>query len=477
MNIASPHSRRKFLGQLSTGLGSISVMDLNSKIEGAQSVRNGQRGLLETTHIPARAKRVIYLFQSGGPSQLDLYDHKPDLKKRQGKDLPDSVRKGQRLTGMTAGQSQFPIAASGFDFKQHGQSGHWMSSALPHLSGLADDMCMIKTMHTEAINHDPAITYFQTGFQLSGRPSMGSWLSYGLGSANENLPNFVVMVSHRGGQPLYDRLWGSGFLPSVHQGVKFRSKGDPVLYLSDPKGFPKEARRRVLDDIAALNLESFDKTRQPEILTRISQYEMAFRMQSSIPELTDLSGESDTTFNLYGEEARQPGTFAHNCLMARRLTERGVRFVQLFHRGWDHHSSLPNNLEARCKQTDQASAALLTDLKQRGLLDDTLVVWGGEFGRTVYCQGNLTATNYGRDHHPRCFSMWMAGGGVNPGTVYGSTDDFSYNIAENPVGVNDLHATMLHLLGVDHLRLTFKFQGRHYRLTDIAGNVIPELIA
>ncbi len=455
----------------------MAMMDLNRKTEAAPVDQNGNHGILETTHHPAKAKRVIYLFQSGGPSQLDLFDYKPDLSKRAGTDLPPSVRMGQRLTGMTAGQSEFPVTPSGFEFKQKGQSGHWMSDVLPNLSKVADDICIIKTMHTEAINHDPAITFLQTGFQLSGRPSMGSWLSYGLGTTNENLPNFVVMVSHRGGQPLYDRLWGSGFLPSVHQGVKFRSKGDPVLYLSDPKGFPREARKQVLDDIAAFNLESFKQTQQPEILTRIAQYEMAFRMQSSIPELTDLSDEKDSTFELYGKDARQPGTFAHNCLMARRLTERGVRFVQLFHRGWDHHSSLPNNLKARCKQTDQASAALLTDLKQRGLLDDTLVVWGGEFGRTVYCQGNLTNSNYGRDHHPRCFSIWMAGGGIKPGATYGTTDDFSYNIATNPVSVNDLHATMLHLLGVDHLRLTFKFQGRNYRLTDVAGNIIPEIIA
>jgi len=475
MNDSTIKSRRTFLGQLSTGLGTMALMDLEAKA--APVVQEPFKGILGTTHHTAKAKRVIYLFQSGGPSQLDLFDYKPGLHKRTGMDLPDSVRRGQRLTGMTAGQDTFPVAPSGFEFNQHGQSGQWMSSALPHLQGVADELCVIRTMHTEAINHDPAITFFQTGFQLSGRPSMGSWLSYGLGSANQNLPNFVVMVSHRGGQPLYDRLWGSGFLPSVHQGVKFRSKGDPVLYLSDPKGFPKEARRRVLDDIAALNLESFGKSQHPEILTRIAQYEMAFRMQQSIPDLTDLSGESESTFQLYGKEARQPGTFAHNCLMARRLAERDVRFIQLFHRGWDHHSALPSSLKERCKQTDQASAALLTDLKQRGLLDETLVVWGGEFGRTVYCQGTLTEKNYGRDHHPRCFSIWMAGGGIRPGTQYGTTDDFSYNIAENPVSVNDLHATMLHLLGIDHLKLTFKFQGRHYRLTDIAGNIIPELLA
>jgi len=475
MNPCANKSRRKFLGQLSTGLGTMALMDLEAKA--APVAKEPSSGILGTTHHPAKAKRVIYLFQSGGPSQLDLFDHKPGLRKRLGMDLPDSVRMGQRLTGMTAGQDIFPVAPTGFEFSQHGQSGQWMSSALPHLKKVADEICVIRTMHTEAINHDPAITFFQTGFQLSGRPSMGSWLSYGLGSGNQNLPNFVVMVSHRGGQPLYDRLWGSGFLPSVHQGVKFRSKGDPVLYLSDPKGFPKEARRRVLDDIAALNLESYEKARHPEILTRIAQYEMAFRMQQSIPEMTDFSDEAESTFKLYGDDARQPGTFAHNCLMARRLAERDVRFIQLFHRGWDHHSALPNNLNARCKQTDQASAALLTDLKQRGLLDETLVVWGGEFGRTVYCQGTLTEKNYGRDHHPRCFSIWMAGGGVRPGTQYGTTDDFSYNIAENPVSVNDLHATMLHLLGIDHLKLTFKFQGRHYRLTDIAGNIIPELLA
>jgi hypothetical protein len=476
MNKLAIKSRRHFLGRLSTGLGTMALMDLEQRALAADHTK-GTQGILDTTHHPAKAKRVIYLFQSGGPSQLDLFDHKPGLGRYLGQDLPDSVRQGQRLTGMTAGQDAFPVAPTGFEFAQHGQAGQWISSALPHLSKVSDEMCLIRSMHTEAINHDPAITFLQTGFQLAGRPSMGSWLSYGLGSANENLPNFVVMVSHRGGQPLYDRLWGSGFLPSRHQGVKFRSKGDPVLYLSDPKGFPREARRRILDDVQALNMEAFNRSAHPEILTRIAQYEMAFRMQSSIPELTDMTGERESTFQLYGEDARKPGTFAHNCLLARRLTERGVRFVQLFHRGWDHHGDLPNNLKTRCQQTDQASAALLIDLKQRGLLDDTLVVWGGEFGRTVYCQGTLTKQNYGRDHHPRCFSMWMAGGGTRPGTVYGKTDDFSYNIAEQPVSVHDLHANILHLLGIDHRRLTFRFQGRRYRLTDIAGEMIPELLA
>ncbi len=428
------------------------------------------------THFAPKAKRVIYLFQSGAPSQMDLFDHKPVLRKLAGQDLPDSIRQGQRLTGMTATQEKFPLAPTIFDFQQHGQSGAWVSDLLPHTARVADQLCFVKTLHTQAINHDPAITFFQTGFQLAGRPSMGSWLSYGLGSENENLPAFVALTSGTGGQPLYDRLWGSGFLPTKYQGVRFRSSGDPVLYLSDPKGLPKDLRRRMLDDVAQLNEVRYGQFQDPEIQTRIAQYEMAFRMQTSVPELTDLSKEPACTFDLYGEDALKPGTYAHNCLLARRLTERGVRFVQLFERGWDHHTELPPKIRERAKSTDQASAALITDLKERGLLDETLVIWGGEFGRTAYCQGKLTDTDYGRDHHPRCFTIWMAGGGIRPGISYGQTDDFSYNIAENPVHIHDLHATMLHCLGIDHKRLTYKFQGRHYRLTDVHGKVVEPLL-
>ncbi len=438
-------------------------------------------GLPGLPHLPVKAKRVIYLFQSGAPSQLDLFDHKPGLADLRGTELPDSIRRGQRLTGMTATQTNFPVAPTKYAFAKQGKSGAWVSELLPHTAKIADDLCFIKTLHTEAINHDPAVTFFQTGAQLAGRPSIGSWLSYGLGSENQNLPAFVVMISQGSGnpndQPLYDRLWGSGFLPTRYQGVKFRSVGDPVLYLSNPPGIDRETRRGFLDDLAQLNQIKLDDQGDPEIATRISQYEMAFRMQSSVPELTDVSAEPAHIFELYGEDARKPGTYAYNCLLARRLAERGVRFVQLFHRGWDQHVTLPKQIVGQSRDTDRASAALVTDLKQRGLLDDTLVVWGGEFGRTVYCQGKLTAEDYGRDHHPRCFTIWLAGGGIRPGTSYGTTDDFSYNIAENPVHVHDLHATMLSCLGIDHTRLTFRFQGRDYRLTDVHGKVVPEVLA
>jgi hypothetical protein len=433
----------------------------------------------ETVHHTARAKRIIYLFQHGGPSQLDLFDHKPGLAKLRATDLPDSVRRGQRLTGMTAYQASFPVANSIFEFAPSGQSGIPVSEALPYTRRVADHLCVVRSMHTDAINHDPAVTFFQTGFQLAGRPSMGSWIAYGLGSENQDLPAFVVLVSQGigGSQALADRAWGSGFLPTRFQGVKFRSGADPVLYLSNPEGYSREARRRFLDDLASLNGIKAADSLDPEVSTRIAQYEMAFRMQTSVPELTDLSKEPESTFELYGVDARKPGTYAANCILARRMAERGVRFIQLFHRGWDQHSNLPKDLAAQCRQTDQASAALITDLKQRGMLEDTLVVWGGEFGRTVYSQGVLTADNYGRDHHPRCFSIWLAGGGIKGGTIHGETDDFSYNIVENPVSVHDLHATMMHCLGVDHTRLTFKFQGRHYRLTDVHGNVVKPLLA
>ena len=429
----------------------------------------------------SKAKRVIYLFQSGAPSQIETFDYKPLLKKLHGSELPESIRQGQRLTGMTATQASFPVAQPIFDFKQHGQSGAWVSSLLPHTAKAVDQLSFIKSMNTEAINHDPGVTFFQTGFQIAGRPSIGSWLDYGLGSENQDLPAFVVMVSQGTGrsadQPLYDRLWGSGFLPSKYQGVKFRSQGDPVLYLSNPEGISGGDRRRFIDDLAQLNHIKQEEFHDPEIATRIAQYEMAFKMQSSVPELTDVSKETAATFELYGPESRKPGTFAANCLLARRLSERGVRFVQLFHRGWDHHTTLAPAIRGQCYDVDQASAALVQDLKERGLLDETLVVWGGEFGRTVYCQGKFTPEEYGRDHHPRCFSMWMAGGGIKPGVTHGETDDYSYNIVKDPVSVHDLHATLLHCLGIDHTKLTFKFQGRHFRLTDVHGQVVKELLA
>jgi len=430
-------------------------------------------------HKPT-AKRVIFLFQSGGPSQLETFDHKPALLSRFKQELPDSVRQGQRLTTMSASQSSFPMVPSKFAFARHGQSGAWVSELLPHTAKVVDDLTFIKSMHTEQINHDPAVTFFQTGFQIAGRPSIGSWITYGLGSENENLPGFIVLISPgQGGtgQPLYDRLWGAGFLPSKFQGVKFRSIGDPVLYLRDPDGVTRDDRRAYLDTLGELNRIALHRDGDPETAARIAQYEMAFRMQASVPELTDVSKEPASTFELYGEDARKPGTFAANCLLARRLAERGVRFIQLFHRDWDHHGGLPKGLPKRCEETDRASAALVTDLKRRGLLDDTLVVWGGEFGRTVYCQGRLTEDDYGRDHHPRCFTIWMAGGGVKRGFTLGETDDFSYNIAADPVDVHDLHATILHALGLDHTKLTYKYQGRNFRLTDVHGKVVRPVLA
>lgn len=430
-------------------------------------------------HFAPKAKRVIYLFMHGAPSQLDLFDHKPQLAKLRGTDLPDSIRKGQRLTGMTAYQTKFPVAPTIFNFAQHGQSGQWLSELLPHTAKIADDICIMRSISTEAINHDPAVTFFQTGFQIAGRPSIGSWVSYGLGSENKDLPAFVVMVSQGLGnaQALADRMWGSGFIPTRHAGVKFRSGADPVLFLSNPEGYASQARRRFLDDLGKLNELEYEQGGDPETRTRIAQYEMAYRMQTSVPELTDLSTEPESTFEMYGPESRKPGSFAASCILARRMVERGVRFVQLYHRGWDAHNNLPKEIRAQCGQADQPSAALVMDLKQRGLLEDTLVIWGGEFGRTVYSQGTLTEDNYGRDHHPRCFSMWMAGGGVKGGVTYGTTDEFSYNVVENPMDVHDLHATMLHLMGVDHTKLTYKFQGRHYRLTDVHGRVIKLLLA
>jgi hypothetical protein len=434
---------------------------------------------LPTLHHNAKAKRVIYLFQHGGPSQLDMFDYKPQLAKERGKNLPESIRRGQRLTTMSAFQESFPTAPPVFNFTQHGQSGMWLSELIPHTAKIADKICLVRSMRTEQINHDPAVTMAQTGFQLAGRPSVGAWVSYGLGSENKDLPAYVVMVSQGKGnaQALADRAWGSGFLPTRHQGVKFRAASDPVLYLTDPAGYSTEARRRYLDDLQKLNEIKFAEYQDPETQTRIAQYEMAYRMQTSVPELTDMSKEPAHIFDLYGPDAKTPGTYAANCILARRLVERGVRFVQLFHRGWDQHGNLPRDIRKQCEQTDQPSAALVQDLAQRGLLEDTLIIWAGEFGRTVYSQGTLTETDYGRDHHPRCFSIWLAGAGVKGGTVYGETDDFSYNITQDPMDFHDLHATTMHLMGVDHTKLTFKFQGRHYRLTDVHGNVIQPLLS
>jgi hypothetical protein len=461
-------TRRHFFSRTATGLGAAALGSLMSGEE-----------LPGLPHFAPKAKRVIYLFQHGAPSQIDMFDYKPKLDKLRGTDLPGSIRMGQRLTGMTAFQDKFPTAPSIFKFAQAGKSGMWMSELLPHTARIADDIALIRSMQTEAINHDPAVTFFQTGFQIAGRPSIGAWISYGLGSINKDLPAFVVMVSQGTGnaQALADRAWGSGFLPTKYQGVKFRSGTDPVLYLSNPKGYSGDARRRFLDDLTKLNMIEEKEVIDPDISARIAQYEMAYRMQSSVPELADLSSEPPSTFELYGPDSRKPGSFAANCILARRLAERGVRFIQLFHRGWDQHGNLPREIRPQCQQTDQPSAALVQDLKQRGMLDDTLVVWGGEFGRTVYSQGTLTETNYGRDHHPRCFSMWVAGGGIKGGVVHGETDDFSYNVVQDPVDVHDLHATILHCLGVDHLKLTYKYQGRHFRLTDVKGNVVRELLA
>jgi|TARA_Y200000002_G_C22634113_1_gene643849 hypothetical protein len=438
-------------------------------------------GSNEFPNFPAKAKRVIYLFQSGAPSQMDLFDPKPGMEKVRGQDLPASIRKGQRLTTMTSGQKNFPVAPSIFEFARHGQSGQWMSEVLPYLSKQADELCFIKSMHTEAINHDPAITFCQTGHQLAGRPSIGSWLSYGLGTENSELPSYVVLTSWGTGrpndQPLYDRLWGAGFLPTQHQGVKFRNSGDPVLYLSDPQGINRRMRRDMLDELAHLNRREHEVVKDPEIDARISQYEMAFRMQTSVPELTDVSKEPKHILDSYGPDALKPGTYAANCLLARRMAERDVRCIQLFHMGWDHHGGLPNALKGQCRDIDQPTAALIQDLKQRGLLEDTLIVWGGEFGRTIYSQGKLTETTYGRDHHPKCFTIFMAGAGVKKGFSVGATDDYSYNITEDPVHVHDLNATIMHLLGVDHKKLTYRFQGRDFRLTDIHGHIIKKILS
>ena len=476
-SLAYQVNRRHFLSKSSLGLGAAA---LSSLISPSAAWANGpDKGILGKPHFAPKAKRVIYLFMSGGPSQHDMFDHKPKLQEMNGQGLPESVRQGQRLTGMTANQQSLPLAGSQFEFARHGKSGMWVSELLPHTSKVVDELCFVKSMHTDAINHDPAVTFFQTGSQQPGRPSMGAWLSYGLGSDNENLPGFIVMLSRNrdGGQPLYSRLWGSGFLPSLHQGVQFRSGKDSVLYLNNPPGVSGTDRRRVLDYLQKIYQQQYTRVQDPEINSKIAQYEMAYRMQTSVPEVMDVSSEPDYIYDMYGPDARKPGSFAANCLLARRLVERDVKFIQLYHMGWDQHGNLPKAIQGQCKATDQASAALVMDLKQRGLLEDTLVVWGGEFGRTNYSQGKLTKTNYGRDHHPRCFTIWMAGAGVKKGFSYGETDEFGYNITENPVHVHDFQATLLHLLGVDHERLTFKHQGRRFRLTDVHGHVVNDILA
>ncbi len=456
-------NRRDFLQQSGCALGAVAASMLGAS--GTSQAATSQ------VSSPARAKRVIYMFQSGAPTQIELFDYKPNLRDIEMSELPDDVRMGQRLTGMTANQNKFPVVASKFDFAQHGESGTWISELLPHTAGIVDDMSLVRSVHTDAINHDPAITFCQTGSQLAGRPSMGAWVAYGLGTANRDLPTFMVLLSRgtgrAAGQPLYDRLWGSGVLSSRYQGVKLRSGEEPVLYLANPAGCDTNTRRQMLDQIRDLNLQKFEAAHDPEILTRIEQYELAFRMQTTVPDLTDISDEPEHILDLYGPDVRTPGTYARNCLLARRMAERDVRFIQLYHMGWDHHDNLPDHLTKQCSDTDQPSAALVTDLKQRGLLDDTLIIWGGEFGRTVYSQGKVTDTTYGRDHHPRCFSMWLAGGGIRPGQVYGTTDDFSYNVVENPVHINDLNATILHCLGLDHERLSVKYQGLDVRLTGV----------
>lgn len=476
-------NRRTFI-QRGGGVGLAALFSLLGSDGFAQTQPLGDKrfgGLPSFPNFTPKAKRVIYMFQSGAPSQMELFDPKPGLEKHRGEDLPASIRMGQRLTGMTSGQKMFPVAPNIFKFNQHGKNGIWLSELLPHTAEVVDEICFVNSMFTDAINHDPAITFFQTGSQLAGRPSIGSWLSYGLGTQNRDLPAYVVLTSIGSGrkddQPLYDRLWGSGFLPTQHQGVKFRNAGDPVLFLSDPEGIDRTTRRDMLDDLAALNKVRLSSVGDPEIATRISQYELAFRMQMSVPELTDISNEPSNILEMYGPDVHRPGSYAFNCLLARRLSERGVRFVQLFHMGWDQHFNLPTAIKGQCHDTDQPSAALIKDLKQRGLLDETLLVWGGEFGRTVYSQGDLTMTDYGRDHHPRCFTVWLAGAGIKKGITYGKTDDYCYNIVENPVSVHDLHATMLHLMGIDHKRLTFRYQGRDFRLTDVFGNLVDGILA
>ncbi|PAY19894.1 sulfatase [Rhodopirellula sp. SM50] len=476
------HNRRAFLSGSTLGLGSIAAGTLlgGGNLLGAAEANGlpaGDASAFAT--IAPKAKRVIYLFQSGGPSQMDLFDYKPQLAKRFGEEVPLSVYPAERKTTMTSGQTSFPVAPSTFKFQQHGQSGLWLSETLPHLAKVVDEICVIKSMHTEAINHDPAATLFQTGSVIAGRPSMGAWVNYGLGTENANLPAFVAMTSNgsaKAGQPLYDRLWGAGFLPGRFQGVKFRGQGDPILDLYNPAGMTRTQRRRMLDSVEKLNQDRADQFNDPTIATRIAQYELAYRMQMSVPELIDVNDEPQSVLDLYGPQATQVGKYAYNCLLARRLAERGVRFIQLYHRGWDAHNNAPKQVPAQCRDTDQPTAALLSDLKQRGMLDETLVIWGGEFGRTVYCQGKLTDKVYGRDHHPNCFTYWMAGGGIRGGMTYGETDEYSVNVVEKPVHVHDLQATILAQLGIDHEQLTYRYQGRYFRLTDVHGNVIGDIV-
>lgn len=473
-------NRRLFLKQAG-GAAGLAALSALSDIQALGGIPAKSSGSAMGPRIMPRAKRIIYLHQSGAPSHVDLFDYKPELNRRRGEDLPSSVRGHQRLTGMTSGYTKFPVFPSPFQFTQHGSSGAWMSELWPHLSQVADELCFVRTLHTEAINHDPAITFVHTGSQIAGRPSFGSWIAYGLGTENQDLPAFVVLTSDGTGrpadQPLYDRLWSAGFLPSRYQGVRFRGGGDPVPFLGNPPGVDGEARRIALDGIRALNGFSAQRVGDPEIQTRIAQYELAFRMQASVPELVDLSHESEALRSAYGPDVQKPGSFAYNCLLARRLAERGVRFIQLYHRGWDQHFNLKEQIKGQCHDVDQPCFALISDLKQRGMLEDTLIVWAGEFGRTVYGQGDVDSPKTGRDHHPKCFTIWMAGGGIRPGFTYGTTDAFAYNIVENPVSFFDLNATLLYLMGLDHTQLTFPYQGRNYRLTDVHGDVVRDLLA
>jgi len=466
-------SRRQFLNSVGMGFGGIAL----SQLLGVNQGQAATAPVLDAPHFFPRAKRVIYLFQAGGPSQLDLFDYKPVLNEHHGEQLPDSVRQGQRLTGMSGNQSSIPLVGSPYTFTQHGESGHWMSDLLPHTASVADELCMVKSLYTEAINHGPATVFMQTGSQLDGRPSIGSWIDYGLGRDNENLPSYVVLVTKDGkGQPLKTGLWGSGFLPSEHQGIRFRSGADPVLYINNPEGISPKSRRMMLDRLKELHENQFEGTPDQSIQSRIHQYEMAFRMQTSVPEATEFSDEPDYIFDEYGPDAKEPGSYAANCILARRMAERGVKFIQLFHQGWDQHNNLKSGLERQCRQTDQPTAALIRDLRRRGMLDDTLVVWGGEFGRTNYCQGKLMPEKFGRDHHPRCTTFWMAGGGVKPGISYGETCEFGYNIVKDPMHIHDFHATLLHLMGIDHEQLTYRFQGRRFRLTDVHGHVPHKIL-
>lgn len=479
--------RRTFLTKTSLGLGALAMGSLlgrqlfgsTPKVVGSSAAGLEADILKALPHFAPKAKRVVYLFMSGGPSQLETFDYKPKLANMLGLDLPPSVRNGQRLTGMSANQSILPLAPSIYKFNQHGNNNTWVSELLPHTAAVVDELCIVRSLYSEAINHDPAITFFQTGNQLPGRPSIGSWISYGLGSDNNNLPTFIVLVSKNGqkDQPLYARLWGNGFLPSKHQGVQFRAGKDPVLFLNDPEGYDGADRKEMLEYLSKLNQLQSSAYGDPEVDARIAQYEMAYRMQTSVPEVMNVADEPAEVFDMYGPDSRDPGTYAANCILARKLLEKDVKFVQLYHQGWDQHGNLPSAIAQQCEATDQATAALIKDLKRRGLLEDTLVVWGGEFGRTVYSQGKLTATDYGRDHHPRCFTMWMAGAGVKAGFSYGETDDFSYNIVKDPVHVHDFQATLLYLMGIDHERLTYKFQGRRFRLTDVEGKIVKDILA